>query len=873
MTTEKGAGGERTRVAYPAREIEERWQAYWNQHGTFRTSPDPKRKFYVLVMFFYPSGDVHMGHCRNYVIGDVLCRFRKMQGYDVLHPFGWDAFGLPAENAAIAHGNHPSYWTFESIKTARQSLKLLGIGYDWDREVTTCLPEYYRWNQWLFVKFYERGLAYRKEASVNWCPQCQTVLANEQLNDGLCYRCGATVAKRQLTQWFFRITEYAQQLLDGIDTLDRWPENVRTMQRHWIGRSEGVEVDFTLAPVEHPQITQITQIAPNRSTGVENPQITQITGEGSAAGAGEKIQVFTTRPDTLYGVTFMALAPDAVLAATISQGLPQEAAVREFCRRVAMRPEIERVAATADKEGIFTGRYAVNPLTGDRVPIYIADFVLASYGTGMVMAVPGHDQRDFEFARKYEIPIKVVIRPEPLNPRTLEPSSMTEAYTDVGTMVKSGQFDGTKSDEGIDKVTAHLEKQGIGRRMVNYRLKDWLVSRQRYWGTPIPMIHCPKDGVVPVPEEQLPVLLPEDVKDYKPKGKSVLEGVESFINTTCPKCGGPARRDPDTMDTFVDSSWYHLRYTDAHNDKLPFRQAEADKWLPVDEYVGGIEHATGHLIFFRFFTRALHDMGMVDVQEPCRTLHTQGMVSLNGKTMSSSKRIGVWVGEFVGEAGADVARLAVLFAAPPEKGMDWNDDLVTGVTRFLNRVWRLYEDNSDAVRFEKPDTGKLSPAERSLYIRLNQTHAKVIADSEAFQFNTAIAAQMEFLNDLSGFADRQSAVFGFALGRLIYLLAPFAPHVAEELWHQARPDAGSLFAERFPDVDAKFLVFDEMVIPVQVDGKLRGRVTVPRAAGEEEVKAAALAAPDIMALLSGRRVAKVIYVKDRLVNVVLAKME
>ena len=847
MTTEKGAGGERTRVAYPAREIEERWQAYWNQHGTFRTSPDPKRKFYVLVMFFYPSGDVHMGHCRNYVIGDVLCRFRKMQGYDVLHPFGWDAFGLPAENAAIAHGNHPSYWTFESIKTARQSLKLLGIGYDWDREVTTCLPEYYRWNQWLFLKFYERGLAYRKEASVNWCPQCQTVLANEQVNDGLCYRCGATVAKRQLTQWFFRITEYAQQLLDGIDTLDRWPENVRTMQRHWIGRSEGVEVDFTLAPVENPQATQI--------------------------GPGEKIPVFTTRPDTLYGVTFMALAPDAVLAATISQGLPQEAAVREFCRRVAMRPEIERVAATADKEGIFTGRYAVNPLTGDRVPIYIADFVLASYGTGMVMAVPGHDQRDFEFARKYEIPIKVVIRPEPLNPRTLEPSSMTEAYTDVGTMVKSGQFDGTKSDEGIDKVTAHLEKQGIGRRMVNYRLKDWLVSRQRYWGTPIPMIHCPKDGVVPVPEEQLPVLLPEDVKDYKPKGKSVLEGVESFINTTCPKCGGPARRDPDTMDTFVDSSWYHLRYTDAHNDKLPFRQAEADKWLPVDEYVGGIEHATGHLIFFRFFTRALHDMGMVDVQEPCRTLHTQGMVSLNGKTMSSSKRIGVWVGEFVGEAGADVARLAVLFAAPPEKGMDWNDDLVTGVTRFLNRVWRLYEDNSDAVRFEKPDTGKLSPAERSLYIRLNQTHAKVIADSEAFQFNTAIAAQMEFLNDLSGFADRQSAVFGFALGRLIYLLAPFAPHVAEELWHQARPDAGSLFAERFPDVDAKFLVFDEMVIPVQVDGKLRGRVTVPRAAGEEEVKAAALAAPDIMALLSGRRVAKVIYVKDRLVNVVLAKME
>jgi leucyl-tRNA synthetase len=864
MTNEKAAGGERMRVAYPAREIEQRWQSYWNQHGTFRTSPDPQRKFYVLVMFFYPSGDVHMGHCRNYVIGDVLCRFRKMQGYDVLHPFGWDAFGLPAENAAIAHGNHPSYWTFESIKTARQSLNLLGIGYDWDREVTTCLPEYYRWNQWLFIKFYERGLAYRKEASVNWCPQCQTVLANEQVSDGLCYRCNATVVKRQLTQWFFRITEYAQQLLDGIDTLDRWPENVRTMQRHWIGRSEGVEVDFTLAPVENPQTTQM---ALNRSTGAEHPQITQIT----QIGPGEKIPVFTTRPDTLYGVTFMALAPDAALAATISQGLPQEAAVRDFCRRVVMRPEIERVAATADKEGIFTGRYAVNPLTGDRVPIYIADFVLASYGTGMVMAVPGHDQRDFEFARKYDVPIKVVIESPKSEARS--PNELTEAYTDVGMMVNSGPFDGTRSDEGIEKVTAYLEKQGIGRPMVHYRLKDWLVSRQRYWGTPIPMIHCPKCGVVPVPEEQLPVLLPEDVKDYKPRGKSVLEGVESFINTTCPKCGGPARRDPDTMDTFVDSSWYHLRYTDARNDRLPFAKREADKWLPIDEYIGGIEHACGHLIFFRFFTRALHDMGMVDVQEPCRTLHTQGMVSLNGKTMSSSKRIGVWVGEFVGDAGADVARLAVLFAAPPEKGMDWNDDLVTGVTRFLNRVWRLYEENPDAIRFEKPDTGSLSPAERSLYIRLNQTHAKVIADSEAFQFNTAIAAQMEFLNDLSGFADRRSAVYGIALGRLIYLLAPFAPHLAEELWHEARPDAGSLFGERFPDVDAKFLVFDEMVIPVQVDGKLRGRVTVPRTAGEEEVKAAALAATDVAALLSGRRVAKVIYVKDRLVNVVLAKTE
>jgi leucyl-tRNA synthetase len=835
MTNEKKPDGERTRVAYPAREIEKRWQEYWEKLGTFRTNPDPKRKFYVLVMFFYPSGDVHMGHCRNYVIGDVLCRFRKMQGYDVLHPFGWDAFGLPAENAAIAHGNHPSYWTFESIKTARQSLKLLGIGYDWDREVTTCLPEYYRWNQWLFIKLYERGLAYRKEASVNWCPNCQTVLANEQVKEGICYRCKATVEKRKLTQWFLKITQYAQELLDGVERLDRWPENVRTMQRHWIGRSEGVEVDFALAET------------------------------------GEKIPVFTTRPDTLYGVTFMALAPESALAEMIAKGTEYEKEVEEFRKRIILRPEIERLAATGDKEGVFTGKYAVNPLTGDRVPIYLADFVVAAYGTGMVMAVPGHDQRDFEFARKYQIPIKVVI--ESPKSKVQSPNDLTAAYTDVGTMVNSGPFDGTRSDEGIDKVSVYLEQHGIGRRMVNFRLKDWLVSRQRYWGTPIPMVHCPKDGVVPVTLDELPVLLPDDVKDYKPKGKSVLEGVESFINTTCPKCGGPARRDPDTMDTFVDSSWYHLRYTDAHDSQLPFRKGEADKWLPIDEYIGGIEHATGHLIFFRFFTRALHDMGMLAVEEPCLTLHTQGMVSLDGVTMSSSKRVGVWVGELVPEHGADVGRLAVLFAAPPDKGMDWTDDLVTGVTRFVNRLWRLYEDNPGRARFDRPDTGNLSADERELYIRLNQTIAKTIADCEGFQFNTAIAAQMEFLNDLSAFADRDSAVFGFALGQLIYLLAPFTPHLAEELWHRVRPDAGSLFAERFPDADPKFLVFDEMVIPVQVDGKLRDRVSVPRTATEDEVKKAALESAGVAAHLAGRRVARVICVKDRLVNIVLAKEE
>jgi leucyl-tRNA synthetase len=831
---DKTPASDRARVAYPAREIERRWQEYWDRNAVFRTKPDPRRKFYVLVMFFYPSGDVHMGHCRNYVIGDVLCRFRRMQGYDVLHPFGWDAFGLPAENAAIAHGNHPSYWTFESIELAKRSLRLLGIGYDWEREVTTCLPEYYRWNQWLFIRFFERGLAYRKEAQVNWCPNCQTVLANEQVDEGVCYRCKAGVDKRKLTQWFLRITDYAQALLDGVDELDRWPEPVRTMQRNWIGRSEGVEVDFTLE------------------------------------GTGEKVPVFTTRPDTLHGVTFMALGPDAPLAETIARGTDREAEVAEFCRRVVMRPEIERLAATGDKEGCFTGRHAVNPLTGERVPIYVADFVLGSYGTGMIMAVPAHDQRDFEFARKYKIPLKVVIQPAG---EWLDPATMTAAFTDVGVMVNSGRFDGVRSDEGIARVSEHIEAEGLGRRVVNYRLKDWLVSRQRYWGTPIPMVHCPKCGVVPVPDAELPVLLPEKVVDYKPKGKSVLEGVEEFINTTCPKCGGAAKRDPDTMDTFVDSSWYHLRYTDARNGRLPFARAEADKWLPIDEYIGGIEHATGHLIFFRFFTRALHDLGMLAAQEPCRVLHTQGMVTLNGVTMSSSKRVGVWVGPFVEENGADIGRLAVLFAAPPEKGMDWTEDLVTGVTRFVNRVWRLYADNPGAARFDRPDPAGLTPEERRLYIRLNQTHAKVIADCEAFQFNTAIAAQMEFLNDLAAFEDRRSPVFGLALGRLIFLLAPFVPHLAEELWHHARPDAGSLVDERFPEVDAGFLTFDDIEIPVQVDGKLRGRVTVPRAAEEATVKAAALAAGPVEQAIAGRKVAKVIYVKGRLVNVVTAREE
>jgi leucyl-tRNA synthetase len=816
---------------YPASAIERRWQSYWAEHDVYQTPALPRRKYYVLEMFLYPSGDMHMGHARNYSIGDVEYRYKRMQGFDVLHPFGWDAFGLPAENAAIAHGNHPCDWTLESIDLCKRNLMRLGISYDWNREVTTCNPDYYRWNQWLFIKFYERGLAYRKEAYVNWCTGCQTVLANEQVEEGVCYRCKSAVDKRRLTQWFFKITAYAQRLLDGLETLPAWPENVKTMQRNWIGRSEGCEVDFVFEPT------------------------------------GEKLPIFTTRPDTLCGVTFMALAPDAPLAETIARGTGRETECRDFIQRILKRPEMERVAQAGEKEGIFTGKYAINPLTGDRVPIYIADFVLASYGTGMIMAVPAHDQRDFEFARKYRIPIKVVIQP---GGEELDPARMAAAFVDEGIMVNSSQFDGTPNRAGIQQVIAFLVQKGIGRRVINYRLKDWLVSRQRYWGTPIPMIHCPQCGIVPVPENELPVLLPQDVEDFRPKGKSVLAGVESFYHTTCPGCGGPATRDPDTMDTFVDSSWYYIRYTDPHNHQLPFDPPKANAWLPIDHYIGGIEHATGHLIFFRFFHKVLHDMGMLASDEPNIRLHTHGLVSLKGKVMSSSKKHGMWVGDFVREYGADVARLAVLFAAPPDKGMDWSDDTPVGVSRFVARVYRLYQENlGNIVSSLTPGTERLmpNPAEKRLYIRLNQTIKKVGDDLEGFQFNTAIAAIMEFLNELTAFEDKSSKVFGFALDRMIYLLAPFTPHLAEELWHQTGR-AGTIIEQRFPDYDPAAVAFDQIEIPIQVNGRLRSRLVVARNLPEPEIRKLALADVRVIEHTRGQIVKKVIYVPNRLVNVV-----
>lgn len=818
------------------REIEKQMQKFWQERGLFKTNPNPKKKYFVLVMFPYPSGDLHIGHSRNYTIGDTVTRFKKLRGFDVLHPFGWDAFGLPAENAAIIHGIHPEQWIKENIDISKKHLMDLGVGYDWDSEVTSCEPDYYRWNQYFFVKFYERGLAYRKESYVNWCPNCQTVLANEQVTDGHCWRstCNAIIEKRKLTQWYFKITAYAQQLLDGLKKLNNWPESVKIMQENWIGRSEGVEVNFKMED-------------------------------------GTLVPIFTTRPDTLYGVTFMALAPDSQLAETISQGTEQEKAVKDYIAEALKKSEVDRTGTETEKTGVFTGKYAINPVNNERVPVYIADFVLASYGTGMIMAVPGHDQRDFEFAKKYNIPIKVVINPVSAK---LDPKTMIQAYIDQGVMTKSGPFDGLNNIEGIKKITDYLEAKGLGKRTVNYRLKDWLISRQRYWGTPIPMIHCDKCGIVPVPEKDLPVLLPKNIKDYQPKGKSVLAGVPEFINTTCPKCGGKAQRDPDTMDTFVDSSWYFLRYTDPKNDRMPFDPARTNQWMPVDEYIGGIEHATGHLIYFRFFTKVLHDMGMLTSDEPCNVLHTHGMVKMDGITMSSSKRHGVWLGDFLKEHGADVCKLAVLFAAPPEKEIDWTNEMVTGVARFLSRIKALYETNTPIdINTQHYILIKLRDVpqtpDNKLFIRLNQTIKKVIDDSEKIQYNTAIAAIMEFLNDLTGFENKQSLVFKYALGIMLRLLAPFAPHISEYLWLKYSGKKHSIFEETLPEPDQSALSFKTITIPIQIQGKLRSKIEIAVDTSEDQIKKLAQADEKVIKYTEGKKITKIIYVPKRLINIVV----
>ncbi|NLU50308.1 MAG: leucine--tRNA ligase [Syntrophomonadaceae bacterium] len=822
-------------VRYNFKEIEPKWQQYWEENRFYIVTEDEsKPKYYDLEMFPYPSGNLHMGHVRNYAIGDVVARFKTMNGFNVLHPMGWDAFGLPAENAAIKHGTPPSVWTDANIANMKQQLKSLGISYDWTRELATCKPDYYKFTQWLFLKFYERGLAYKKKAAVNWCPSCATVLANEQVVDGGCERCGTLVEKKSLEQWFFKITDYAERLLQDLERLPGWPDKVKTMQRNWIGRSEGCE--FTLA----------------------------------IAGTDDTISVFTTRPDTVFGVTYMVLAPEHPLVEKLTRGTPYQPAVDEFINRMKYLNELARTSSETEKEGVFTGAYAINPVNGEKVPIWIANYVLMEYGTGAIMAVPAHDQRDFEFARKYGIPVRVVIQPDG---ELLDGDQLSSAYEGDGRMVNSGEFNGLSSEEGKQKVIAWMEARKIGRGTVNYRLRDWLISRQRYWGAPIPIIYCDECGTQPVPYEDLPVLLPLDV-EFRPTGESPLNYVDQFVRTACPNCGRPARRETDTMDTFVCSSWYYIRYTSPRAADKPWDKKAADYWLPVDQYIGGVEHAILHLMYSRFFTKVLYDMGLLSCEEPFTNLLTQGMVLKEGSKMSKSRGNTVSPEDIINTYGADTARLFILFASPPERDLEWSDQGVEGCYRFLNRVWRLVGDYADQVRnVEVPATfDNLPVADKELRYKTHSTIKKVSEDVEKrFNFNTAISSIMELVNTLYQYREnavQNLAVVKEALDNLILLLSPFAPHITEELW-RATGHQESVHLQRWPGYDEKALVKEEIEIVVQVNGKVRERAMVPANATGKELESIALSLDRIKEATSGKTVRKVITVPGKLVNIVV----
>jgi leucyl-tRNA synthetase len=819
---------------YDHHAIERKWQEYWEKNQFYKVIEDPnKPKYYDLEMFPYPSGNLHMGHVRNYAIGDVVARFKSMNGYNVLHPMGWDAFGLPAENAAIKNATHPAIWTNANIDNMKQQLKTMGISYDWDRELATCKPNYYKFTQWMFVKLYENGLAYKKKAAVNWCPSCQTVLANEQVVDGACERCEAVVEKKQLEQWFFKITDYAQRLLDDLEQLPGWPEKVKTMQRNWIGRSEGCQFSM---PIE---------------------------------GLDQSISIFTTRPDTVFGVTYMVLAPEHPLVELISQGKPQEAAVKEFVKSMKNLSELARTGNETEKEGVFTGAYAINPMNGERVPIWIANYVLMDYGTGAIMAVPAHDQRDFEFARKYQLPIRVVIKSAD---SPADSSEMTEAYTGDGVMVNSGTFNGLEVKEGIAAVTNHMEKHGIGVGTVNFRLRDWLISRQRYWGAPIPIVYCEKCGMVCLKEDQLPVLLPEDI-EFKPSGESPLKYVESFTRTNCPECGGEACRETDTMDTFVCSSWYFDRYCSPHEESLPFSKEAVDYWMPVDQYIGGVEHAILHLMYVRFFTKFLYDIDMLSCQEPFTNLLTQGMVLKDSSKMSKSKGNVVSPEEIINTYGADTARLFILFASPPERDLEWSDQGVEGAYRFLNRVWRLVMEYAEIISdLELPEGFEnLDEQARALRFKTHATIKKVSEDIEGrFNFNTAISAIMELFNSLNGYKDKEGAnlaVIKEALQNMLILLTPFTPHICEELWHRCGYE-DSICRQEWPKYDSQALIQDEIEIVVQIMGKVRDRFWVPVDISEEDLKARALELEKIKEQIQGKNIVKIIVVPQKLINIV-----
>lgn len=865
---------------YNFKEVEQKWQEKWNSNTLFKTNDkvEGKENYYVLEMLPYPSGNLHVGHARNYTIGDVIARYKKMKGYNVLHPMGWDSFGLPAENAAIQHGAHPATWTKSNIENMRRQLKLMGLSYDWDREVATYTPEYYRWNQWIFKRMYDKGLVYKKKSTVNWCPDCQTVLANEQVEDGYCWRHSKTkVIQKDLEQWFFRITNYADELLTGHEELrEGWPEKVLAMQKNWIGKSFGTEIVFTVAET------------------------------------GEKLPMFTTRIDTIHGVTYCVVAPEHPIIEEIIKVNPS---IKEAIHNMRNMDMIERTAEGKEKNGVFTGWHVINPVTGDKVQLWAADYVLMNYGTGAVMAVPAHDERDFAFAKKYNLPRKVVINgynKETKEEIIINADEMTAAMIEEGVMTNSGEFNGMNSKEALEKIADYVTAKGVGEKTVKYRLKDWGISRQRYWGTPIPALYCEKCGMVMEKDENLPVMLPEDV-EFTGNGNPI-ETSEKYKHAVCPVCGGPARRETDTMDTFVDSSWYFLRYCDPKNIELPFGSEAVNAWTPVDQYIGGVEHAVMHLLYARFFTKVLRDLGLLKANEPFKRLLTQGMVLgpsyysekenrflfahevrtagdkaysietgeelvIKVEKMSKSKNNGVDPEVMIKKYGADTTRLFIMFTAPPEKELEWNENGLAGAARFLNRVWRVVLENVEMIKDEKIDYSKLSKEDKALVRKLHQTIKRVTeAIEDNYHFNTSIAGNMELINDVYDFrnnvlgTEKESTesqkVFGEVLRNIVIMLSPFVPHFCDELW-EAMGEEGFLFNASWPEYDEKLTVADEITMAIQVNGKVRGSISVERTASKEDIEKMALAVENVQKHTEGKTVAKVIVVPGKIVNIVV----
>lgn len=820
---------------YSPQEIEKKWQDKWESEDAYKTEADPNRpKYYALEMFPYPSGNLHMGHVRNYAIGDVMARYKTMEGFNVLHPMGFDSFGMPAENAAIKHGVSPADWTFSNIENMEKQQKKMGLSYDWNREVLTCTPEYYKWTQWLFELFYKKGLAYKKKASVNWCDTCGTVLANEQVIDGKCWRCDSDVHKKDLSQWFLKITDYADVLLKDLDKLEGWPERVKTMQDNWIGRSEGLEITLDVPELD------------------------------------EKLVVYTTRPDTAYGITFVALAPENALVDKLIEKSDKAEELKAFCQKVRNQSDIERTSSESEKEGMFTGFYAINPFNGEKAQLWITNYVVADYGTGAVMGVPSGDSRDWMFAKKYDLPIILTLQPKD---KELVLEEMTEAYVEKdGRLVNSAQFTGMDMHEAVKAIMDYAEEKGFGKRKVNFRLRDWLISRQRYWGAPIPVINCPHCGEVLVPEEQLPVMLPTDVS-FEAGSVSPLASSEKFLHCKCPKCGADATRETDTMDTFICSSWYFLRYTDPHNDKMPFAKDKVNYWAPVDQYIGGIEHAILHLLYSRFFTKVLKDAGLVDFDEPFKNLLTQGMVLKDGSKMSKSKGNVVSPEEIIGKYGADTARLFILFAAPVDRDLEWSDQGVEGAYRFLNRVWRILGHFEESIKAGKDnyDVTALTKDEKELRRILHVTIKKVTEDvRDRFMFNTAISSVMELVNAFYGFQDKE---LNAGLARemavnLVKMLAPFAPHITEELWSHLFGE-GSVHQQKWPSYDEAAMKQDEIEIVLQINGKVRDKIMVSPDLTREAMEKAVMELPRAKELTEGKQIVKVICVPKKLVNIVV----